>query len=179
MALRVKDVDFDRLAIIVRDGKGGKDRRAPLGQRDAADLRKHLTNVRDGFDADTRRDVRTTMPDDALGRKYPNAERDWRWRYVFPATRTFLDAAGVRRRHHLDTTVLQRAIPAAALRGGLTKRVTCHTLRHSFATHLLEQGVDIRRLQVVMGHTDVRTTQRYTHVADRGGAGVPSPTDRL
>ena len=179
MALRVKDVDFDRLAIIVRDGKGGKDRRAPLGERDAAALRRHLADGRAAFDADTRREVRTTMPDDALGRKYPNADRDWRWRYVFPASRTFVDGAGVRRRHHLDATVLQRAIPAAAARGGLTKRVTCHTLRHSFATHLLEQGVDIRRLQVVMGHTDVRTTQRYTHVADRGGAGVPSPTDRL
>ena len=179
VALRVKDVDLDRLAVIVRDGKGGKDRRAPLGERNAVALRKHLASVHDRFDADVRRDVRTTMPDGALGRKYPNADRDWRWWYVFPASRTFVDGAGVRRRHHLDATVLQRAIPAAALRAGLTKRVTCHTLRHSFATHLLEQGVDIRRLQVVMGHTDVRTTQRYTHVADRGGAGVPSPTDRL
>ena len=179
VALRVKDVDFDRLAVIVRDGKGGKDRRAPLGKRDAVELRRHLTGVRQQFDDDMRRDVRTTMPDGALSRKYPNADRDWRWRYVFPSVRTVVDAAGVRRRHHLDATVLQRAVPAAALRAGLTKRVSCHTLRHSFATHLLEQGVDIRRLQEVMGHTDVRTTQRYTHVVDRGGAGVPSPTDRL
>jgi len=179
IALRVKDIDFDRFAVIVRDGKGGKDRRAPLGQRDADALRKHLKSVRDQFDADGRRNVRTTMPEGALIRKLPHADRDWRWRYVFPSSRTVVDSAGVRRRHHLDATVLQRAVPAAASRAGLTKRVTCHTLRHSFATHLLEQGVDVRRLQVVMGHTDLRTTQRYTHVADRGGAGVPSPGDRL
>jgi integron integrase len=179
VSLRVKDLDFDRSAVIVRDGKGGKDRRAPLGTRDAEAIRNHLTQVSDQFEEDTRRGIRATMPDGALSRKYPSADRDWRWRYVFPSARTVVDAAGVRRRHHLDATVLQRAVPAAASRAGLTKRVTCHTLRHSFATHLLEQGVDIRRLQVVMGHTDVRTTQRYTHVADRGGAGVPSPTDRL
>src|SRR5678816_4271408 len=149
IALRVKDIDFDRFAVIVRDGKGGKDRRAPLGQRDADALRKHLKSVRDQFDADGRRNVRTTMPEGALIRKLPNADRDWRWRYVFPSSRTVVDSAGVRRRHHLDATVLQRAVPAAASRAGLTKRVTCHTLRHSFATHLLEQGVDIRRLQVV------------------------------
>ena len=179
IALRVKDLDFDRLAVIVRDGKGGKDRRTPLGKRDAESLRKHLKQVSDQFDADARRDVRTTMPEGALTKKFTHADRDWRWWYVFPSSRTVVDAEGVRRRHHLDAPVLQRAVPAAALRAGLTKRVTCHTLRHSFATHLLEQGVDVRRLQVVMGHTDLRTTQRYTHVADRGGAGVPSPGDRL
>src|SRR5678815_1451903 len=138
IALRVKDIDFDRFAVIVRDGKGGKDRRAPLGQRDADALRKHLKSVRDQFDADGRRNVRTTMPEGALIRKLPNADRDWRWRYVFPSSRTVVDGEGVRRRHHLDATVLQRTVPAAALRAGLTKRVTCHTLRHSFATHLLE-----------------------------------------
>jgi len=179
IALRVKDIDFDRLAVIVRDGKGGKDRRTPLGTRAAEALGKHLQRAREQFDADARRDVRTTMPEGALIRKLPNADRDWRWRYVFPSSRTVVDGEGVRRRHHLDATVLQRTVPAAALRAGLTKHVTCHTLRHSFATHLLEQGVDVRRLQVVMGHTDLRTTQRYTHVADRGGAGVPSPGDRL
>jgi len=179
LALRVKDIDFDRLAVIVRDGKGGKDRRTPLGTRAAEALGKHLQRAREQFDADARRDVRTTMPEGALIRKLPNADRDWRWRYVFPSSRTVVDGEGVRRRHHLDATVLQRTVPAAALRAGLTKHVTCHTLRHSFATHLLEQGVDVRRLQVVMGHTDLRTTQRYTHVADRGGAGVPSPGDRL
>ena len=179
ISVRVKDIDFDRHAIIVRDGKGGKDRRAPLGVHDADAIQLHLEGVRDQFDEDMRRGIRTTMPFGALDRKLPNADRDWRWRYVFPSTRTVVDDAGVRRRHHIDATVLQRAIPAAAMRAGLTKRITCHTLRHSFATHVLEQGVDIRRLQEAMGHTDVRTTQRYTHVTDRGGAGVPSPTDRL
>jgi integron integrase len=179
VALRVKDIDFDRLTIVVRAGKGQKDRRTPLGERCADELRRHLTRVREQYDEDLRRGVRTTLLDGALSRKYPGADRDWRWRYVFGASRTFVDGAGVRRRHHLDATVLQRAVPAAALRAELTKRVTCHTLRHSFATHLLESGVDIRRLQVVFGHTDVRTTMRYTHVEGRGGAGVRSPADRL
>jgi integron integrase len=179
VALRVKDIDFDRLAVVVRGGKGAKDRVAPLAESCAVELRRHLDRARERFRDDERRDIRTTQLEGALARKYPGAERDWRWRYVFASGRTVVDAAGVRRRHHLDVTVLQRAIPAAALRAGLTKRVTCHTLRHSFATHLLESGVDIRRVQVVLGHTDVRTTMRYTHVVERGGAGVPSPGDRL
>jgi integrase len=131
------------------------------------------------YAADSRRAIRTTALPGALARKCPNADQDWRWRFVFAARRTVVDAAGVRRRHHLDATVLQRAIPEAALRTGLTKRVTCHSLRHSFATHLLESGETIRRVQVVLGHTDVRTTMRYTHAMQRGGAGVPSPVDRL
>jgi integron integrase len=178
VALRVKDIDFDRLTIVVRSGKGGKDRRTPLAERCAQVLRVHLARGRERFDDDMRRDIRTTSLGDALMRKFPNADRDWRWRFVFSSVRTFVDAAGIRRRHHLDESVLQRAIPVAALAAGLTKRVTCHTFRHSFATHLLESGVDIRRVQLVLGHTDVRTTMRYTHVADLG-AGVRSPGDRL
>jgi site-specific recombinase XerD len=179
VGLRVKDVDLDRLGLVVRGGKGDKDRRVPLAERCVEPLGRHLASERHRFDEDTRRGTRTTGIAAALARKYPGADRDWRWRYVFSAARTFVDEAGVRRRHHMDATVLQRAIPAAARRAGLTKRVTCHTLRHSFATHLLESGVDIRRVQDALGHTDVRTTQRYTHVVDQSGGGVRSPADRL
>jgi integron integrase len=179
VSLRVKDIDFDRLSIVVYGGKGMKDRRVPLAERWVDDLRAHVERARERYDDDVRREIRLTQLPSALSRKYPTADRDWRWRYVFASSRTYLDSTGVRRRHHLDATVLQRAIPAAALRANLTKRVTCHTLRHSFATHLLESGTDIRRVQVVMGHTDVRTTMRYTHVTERGGTGVRSPGDRL
>jgi integron integrase len=179
VALRVKDIDFDRFAIVVRGGKGVKDRYTPLAEECAASLRRHLTQLRDRFDEDMRRGIRGTLPTPALATKFPSADRDWRWWYVFPATRTFVDAAGVRRRHHVDASVLQRAIPEAARRAGLTKRVTCHVLRHTFATHLLESGETIRRVQVVLGHTDVRTTMLYTHVMGRAAAGVPSPLDRL
>jgi integron integrase len=180
VALRVKDIDFDRLAIVVRGGKGVKDRYTPLAEECAMSLRRHLTQLRDRFDEDARRGIRGTLPSPALAAKFPSADRDWRWCYVFRATRTFVDAGGVRRRHHLDASALQRAIPEAARRAGLTKRVTCHVLRHTFATHLLESGETIRRVQVVLGHTDVRTTMLYTHVVRRGGSAVvSSPLDRL
>lgn len=179
VTLRVTDLDLDRLAIVVRGGKGGKDRHVPLAERCLESLNRHLLAERTRFDEDTRRGIRMTQIGGALSRKYPNADREWRWRYVFAAARTYVDEFGVRRRHHMDPTVLQRAIPAAARRARLTKRVTCHALRHSFATHLLESGVDIRRVQDVLGHTDVRTTQRYTHVTDLSRGGVRSPADRL
>lgn len=179
MALRVKDVDFDRREIIVRGGKGDKDRRTPLAENVRPPLRKWLAVQQQAFDADLHSDVATTGLPESLGRKYPNASREWLWRYVFPATRTFVDASGSRRRHHLHVTVLQRAIKEYAHAVGLSKRVTCHSLRHSFATHLLEVGADIRTVQELLGHTDVRTTMIYTHVLNRGGLGVVSPADRL
>jgi integron integrase len=179
VALRVKDVDLDRLEIVVRGGKGGNDRRTPLAERCVDPLRRHLARERIRFESDRRRDIRTTGVGEALLRKYPNADREWRWRYVFASARSVLDASGIRRRHHIDESVLQRAIPEAARAAELSKRVTCHALRHSFATHLLETGADVKTVQQLLGHKNLQTTARYLHPNNRGRRGVRSPADWL
>ncbi|MCK4378828.1 MAG: integron integrase, partial [Deltaproteobacteria bacterium] len=178
LRLRVKDVDFGQGQIMVRDGKGQKDRVTVLPERYISLLQEHLNMIRKQFKQDREQGIAGVYIWPSLVRKYPNAPKQWGWQYLFPARRLSVDPrSGAVRRHHLHESGLQRAVKKAAEKAGLVKNVGCHTMRHCFATHLLEGGYDIRTVQELMGHSDVSTTMIYTHVLNRLGIAVRSPAD--
>jgi integron integrase len=199
LRLRVKDIDFKLLAVTVRGGKGGKDRVTTLAVSLAGPLQEHLEKVRSQWEADGGAGIGGVSLPYALAQKYPQAGREWGWQWVFPSGRISVDPRGdvargdarptggshegasatlIRRRHHLDPNTIDKAIRAAVGKAGITKRVSSHTFRHSFATHLLQRGTDIRTIQDLLGHADVSTTMIYTHVLQQGGLGVRSPLDQ-
>ena len=178
LRLRVKDLDVQRRELTVRDGKGGKDRLTLLPQSVVPALQQHLLKVRQLHQADLAAGWGSVLMPYALARKYPNASREWGWQWVFPQQKRWHDKdSGAQGRHHLDPSVVQKAVKRAVLEAGVSKAASCHTFRHSFATHLLERGQDIRTIQELLGHKDVSTTMIYTHVLNRGPLGVRSPAD--
>ena len=178
--LRVQDIDFSGNEVTVRSGKGGKDRRTMLPRTLGQPLRAQLKRARSVYQRDLADDWGSVPLPGALNRKYPAASKDWRWQWVFPQARRWRNPrTGEQGRHHLHASVVQRAMRDAVRRAGVTKNAGCHTLRHSFATHLLESGYDIRTIQELLGHRSVSTTMIYTHVLNSGGYGVRSPVDGL
>ena len=178
--LRIQDLDFGQSLVYIRDGKGGKDRVVVFPQSIREDLQVRVDRVKKTHDEDILQGHGHVYIPEALSRKYPNAAQEFRWQYVFPAKKLSTDPrSGVIRRHHVLESGLQKAVKIAVDRVGITKRATCHTFRHSFATHLLENGVNIRIVQELMGHADVKTTEIYTHVMEKDIAGIASPLDLL
>ena len=178
LRLRVKDLDVERRELTVRDGKGGKDRLTLLPQSLVPALQEHLLQVRSIHRNDLNAGWGRVLMPYALERKYPNASREWGWQWVFPQQKRWRDPeTGHQGRHHLDPSVVQKAVKRAVAAAGVSKAASCHTFRHSFATHLLERGQDIRTIQELLGHKDVSTTMIYTHVLNRGPLGVQSPAD--
>jgi integron integrase len=180
LRLRVQDIDFSRNEIVVRDGKGGKDRVTMLAESLKVPLQEQLKRVKTIHERDLADGWGRVLLPEALARKYPNAPAEWRWQWVFPQERRWKNTrSGEEGRHHVHETILQRAVKEATGKAGLVKHVGCHTFRHSFATHLLEAGYDIRTIQELLGHKDVTTTMIYTHVLNKGGQCVRSPIDGL
>jgi integron integrase len=178
--LRVQDIDYQMKQLTVRAGKGDKDRFTTFPASLTPLLQNHLAGVKTLHQRDLAQGHGAVYLPHALARKYPHAAQDWGWQYVFPARNLSIDPrSGLTRRHHLDPSIINKAIKAAVRRAGLTKQISAHTFRHSFATHLLQRGTDIRTIQQLLGHSDVATTMIYTHVLQQGGQGVPSPLDDL
>jgi integron integrase len=180
LRLRVQDVDFQADHIVVRGGKGFKDRETMLPRALKEPLRKHLAIVKRLHDKDRADGYGHVILPDALAKKYPNASTSWGWQWVFPQENRWTNVkTGEQGRHHIDESIIQKAVKSAVEKAGITKHATCHTFRHSFATHLLQNGYDIRTIQELLGHKDLKTTMIYTHVVNRGGLGVTSPIDEM
>lgn len=180
LRLRVQDIDFTNGYLIVRDGKGGNDRTTLLAKSVVEELKAHLDKTRELYELDRANNIAGVYLPNALEKKYPNAGVTWEWHYVFPSKTLSTDPkSGIVRRHHLNESIIQKAIRAARIKIGIDKRVTSHTLRHSFATHLLESGTNIRVVQKLLGHADVKTTEIYTHVLQQNLQKVESPLERL
>ena len=180
LRLRIHDVDLPASQIVVRDGKGFKDRVTMVPEAVKPSLQTHLAKVKTIHERDLAAGYGRVQMPDALARKYPNSPKEWGWQFLFPQEKRWVNPrTGEQGRHHVDPAILQRVVKAAAAKTGIAKHATCHTLRHSFATHLLEDGYDIRTIQELLGHKDVKTTMIYTHVLNRGGKGVRSPVDAL